>query len=87
MPDSAIATYEQYLVTPYYAKSLEVDDFALAGTHKRLGELYEARNERQKAMSHYTRFVELWKNADPEFQPKVTEAKQRIVRLTDAERR
>jgi hypothetical protein len=31
--------------------------------------------------------VELWKNADPEFQPKVAEVKQRIVRLTDAERR
>jgi eukaryotic-like serine/threonine-protein kinase len=87
MPDSAIATYERYLATPYWAKLLELDDFALAGTHKRLGELYEARNDRQKAISHYTQFVELWKNADPEFQPKVAEVKQRIARLTDSERR
>jgi tetratricopeptide (TPR) repeat protein len=87
MPDSAIATYERYLATPYHAKPIELDHFALAGTHKRLGELYEARSERQKAISHYTQFVELWKNADPEFQPKVAEARQRLVRLTDAERR
>jgi tetratricopeptide (TPR) repeat protein len=87
MPDSAIATYERYLATPYWAKLLELDDFALAGTHKRLGELYEARNDRQNAISHYTEFVVLWKNADPEFQPQVAEVKQRIARLTDSERR
>jgi len=87
MPDSAIATYERYLASPYWAKVMEVDHFALAGTHKRLGELYEARNERQKAISHYMQFVELWKNADAEFQPKVAEVRQRLARLTDAERR
>jgi tetratricopeptide (TPR) repeat protein len=87
MPDSAIATYERYLATPYWAKLMDLDDLALAGTHKRLGELYEARNDRQKAISHYTEFVVLWKNADPEFQPKVAEVKQRIARLTDSERR
>jgi tetratricopeptide (TPR) repeat protein len=87
MPDSAIATYERYLAGSYWAKLMDVDHFARAGTHKRLGELYEARNERQKAISHYMQFVELWKNADPEFQPKVAEVKQRVARLNDAERR
>jgi tetratricopeptide (TPR) repeat protein len=87
MSDSAIATYERYLAMPYWAKPMDVDAFGLAGTHKRLGELYEARGERQKAVSHYTQFVELWKNADPDLQPKVAEVKQRLARLNDVERR
>jgi hypothetical protein len=32
-------------------------------------------------------FVDLWKNADPELQPKVTEVKQRLARLGDVEKR
>jgi hypothetical protein len=32
-------------------------------------------------------FVDLWKNADPELQPKVTEVKQRLARLGDIEKR
>ena len=87
MPDSAIAMYERYLATPYWAKPLEIDNLALAGTHKRLGELYEAKNEHQQALSHYMTFVELWKNADPEFQPRVADVKRRIARLSDVERR
>jgi tetratricopeptide (TPR) repeat protein len=59
----------------------------LAGSYKRLGELYEARGDRQKAMLYYTKFVELWKNADPELQPKVAEVKKRLARLTDAEQK
>ena len=86
MPDSAIAMYEQYLAAPYWAKPLEIDNIALAGTHKRLGELYEAKNERQKAIAHYTQFVDLWKSADPDLQPRVVEVKKRIARLSEAER-
>jgi hypothetical protein len=32
-------------------------------------------------MEYYGRFVELWKNADPELQPKVTEAKKAMAEL------
>jgi hypothetical protein len=53
----------------------------LAGTEKRLGELYEAKGEKQNAVAHYTRFVELWKNADPVLQPKVEEVKKKLARL------
>jgi len=87
MSDSAITTYERYLATPFWAKPMEVDAIGLAGTHKRLGELYEARGDRQKAASHYQQFVELWKNADPDLQSKVAEVKQRLARLNDVERR
>jgi eukaryotic-like serine/threonine-protein kinase len=86
MPDSAIANYERYLATPS-ASRLRTDTDLLAGIHKRLGELYEAKGERGKAAGHYVTFVELWKNADPELQPKVAEVRQRLARLQDVEKR
>jgi tetratricopeptide (TPR) repeat protein len=89
MPDSAVAEYEHYLATPrLIAGPFEFTDFkVLAGIHKRLGELYEAKGDKQNAAGHYLRFVELWKNADPELQPKVAEARARLARLQDTERR
>jgi tetratricopeptide (TPR) repeat protein len=84
--DSAITAYERYLTTldPF---RWEVDQWFLAGTHKRLGELYEARGDRQKALSNYLQFVEIWKDADPELQPRVAEVRARIARLRDTEGR
>jgi tetratricopeptide (TPR) repeat protein len=79
-PDSAIATYEQYLGTGYTGRGS--DDFLLlAGIYKRLGELYEAKSDTARAVSNYTAFVNLWKNADPELQPAVAEVKRRLARL------
>jgi hypothetical protein len=63
------------------------DGLHLAGTYKRLGELYEAKGDREKAASYYLQFVTLWKNADPELQPKVAEVRRRLARLSDLERR
>jgi hypothetical protein len=45
------------------------------------GELYEAKGNRQKAVERYSRFVELWRNADPELQPGVREIRERVARL------
>ncbi len=64
-----------------------MDPLFLAGTHKRLGELYEAKGERAKAEGHYLQFVDQWKNADPVLQPKVTEVKRRLAHLKDLEAR
>ncbi len=50
-------------------------------TLRRLGELYEHQGERQKAIGYYDRFVELWKDADPELQPVVREVRARLARL------
>ena len=44
---------------------------------KRSGELYEAKGDRAKAADRYRRFVELWKDADPELQPGVREVRAR----------
>jgi len=53
----------------------------LPAAHKRIGELYEARGDREKALTHYLKFVDLWKNADPELQLRVAEVRARITRL------
>ena len=78
-PDSAIAHWEAYLNYPTHEAGR--DAIFLPGIHKRLGELYEAKGETQKAISHYTAFIELWKNADKELQPKVSEARTRLAAL------
>jgi hypothetical protein len=78
--------YEQYLQTGYSARA--GDDFLLlAGIRKRLGELYEAKGDRVHAVRYYTKFVELWKDADPDLQPKVAEVKRKLARLSDTEAR
>jgi tetratricopeptide (TPR) repeat protein len=88
MADSAIVTFERYLATPYWRPINERSDAThLAGTYKRLGELYEAKGDRERASSYYSKFVELWKNADPVLQPKVAEVRKRLARLSDTEPR
>jgi len=47
----------------------------------RLGEMYEAKGDKAKARDYYQRFVDLWRAADPVFQPQVTEAKARLAAL------
>ena len=88
MPDSATTMYERYLALPRFMGPFQLlDASVLAGIEKRLGELYEAKGDRDKALSHYLQFVSLWKDADPELQPKVTEVRQRTTHLHDVERR
>ena len=85
--DSAIAFYERYTSDPDDpVRMWDIDGLNLAPAHKRLGELYEAKGERAKAASHYATFVELWKDADPELQPHVREARERLRNLQRAER-
>ncbi|HET7111588.1 MAG TPA: tetratricopeptide repeat protein, partial [Gemmatimonadales bacterium] len=59
----------------------QADPFYMAPTLFRLGQLYQGAGDRAHAMEYYGRFVELWKNADPELQPKVTEAKKAMAEL------
>jgi tetratricopeptide (TPR) repeat protein len=85
-PDSAIAVYTRYVTTPdlfrlWWALPLLSDGPQLAAAHKRLGELYEQQGDRQSAAAHYTRFVELWRECDPELRGAVSEVEQRLRRL------
>ncbi|HEX9580530.1 MAG TPA: protein kinase, partial [Gemmatimonadales bacterium] len=77
--DSAVAHFERYLDTP--GNRMSTDAAWLAGTYRRLGELHETRGNWEKAVEYYGRFVELWKNADPELQPLVAQARERMARL------
>ena len=83
--DSALAVFSRYVDA--LDRPLAIDALRLAGSHKRLGELYEAKGDRQNAASHYMKFIELWKNADPVLQPKVAEVRKRLARLSDTEPR
>ncbi len=78
-PDSAIVYYERFLGTP--DPQPMVDASWRAPTHRWLGELYEARGDARKAIEQYSRFVELWSEADPELQPQVAEVRSRLGRL------
>jgi tetratricopeptide (TPR) repeat protein len=86
--DSAIVYLERYITAPFLFRLWgDVDGYHRAGAHKRLGELYEARGDRQRALTQYQKFVDLWKGADPELQPKVADVRKRIARLSAAEGR
>ncbi len=80
-PDSALTLLEQMVTTPSAQKAMFVESYALAPSLKRLGELYESRGDKKKAAEYYTRFVDLWKNADPELQPTVRDVRTRLARL------
>ena len=86
VPDSAIAHYERYLNTPY-AYRLYNDADQLALIYRRLGELYETKGDRGDAARYYEKFVNLWKNADPDLQPQVVDAKRRLADLQASEKK
>jgi tetratricopeptide (TPR) repeat protein len=78
--DSAVVMYERAVAT----RDLEMiyQDFRwLPVAYRRLGELYEERGEPNKAINYYNKFVDLWKDGDPELQPQVEDVIQRLARL------
>ena len=82
LTDSAVALYELYL-TPSSGQRLSCGGWASDWrAYLRLAELYEDRSDRVKAVEYYRRFVELWKDADAELQPRVESARAAIARLS-----
>jgi tetratricopeptide (TPR) repeat protein len=67
-PDSAIATYERYLQSPWQSR-VETDEADLGFAMKRLGELYQQQNDRAKAAAQYSALLKLWRGADAELEP------------------
>jgi tetratricopeptide (TPR) repeat protein len=49
--------------------------------HERLGRLYEKMGRPEKARAAYERFVDAWDDTDPELQPRVERARNRIEML------
>jgi tetratricopeptide (TPR) repeat protein len=87
MPDSAIAAFTRYVSSTSILQRYQADRLFLAGSYKRLGELWEAKGDRAKAAHYYAKFLDLWKNADPGLQPQVTDVRKRLARLSDVEAR
>ena len=50
--------------------------------HLRQAQIFEARGEREKAAAHYRRFVALWENSDPPLSSVMTDARDRLSKLS-----
>ncbi len=85
MKDSALVYFERYLTEPAWFR-LTTDARAKPVILRRLGELYEERGDTQRAVEHYSNFVELWKNADSDLQPIVEDVRERIAQLAGERR-
>ena len=78
--DSAIAYYRRGADRPvlsYDRENVLLYPVAL----RRLGDLYEQRGNRAAALDWYGRFVDLWRDADPDLQPLVRDVRGHIARL------
>jgi tRNA A-37 threonylcarbamoyl transferase component Bud32/tetratricopeptide (TPR) repeat protein len=86
--DSAIAEYERYLKTPYGSRAREGPDWSVsAAVTEALAKMYDAKGNTDRAVALYRDFIEFWKGADPELQPRVTAARARLQALTPVEGR
>jgi tetratricopeptide (TPR) repeat protein len=83
-PDSALAQYERFLDTPHYGRLLNFDVYWLPLVYERMAALYEERGEVEKAMEYYSKFVDLWKECDPELRPRVDAARSERSAVDEA---
>jgi tetratricopeptide (TPR) repeat protein len=79
MTDSARVAYEAY-ATDLAAGHIG-QDTDLPISYIRLGEIYEAQGDRERALEYYNKLLDLWKDADPLLQPKVRDIRERVGRL------
>ena len=84
--DSAIFYWEKYLGTPFYGR-YGMDAAQKGPMLKRLGELYEMKGDVTNAALRYREFIALWDRAHPRLQEKVDDARYRLSRLANVERR
>ncbi len=82
MADSAIATYEGYRKTPWGGRERKGPDRTVpAPLVEALAKMYESKGNAERAAELYRDFVETWKSADPELQPRVAAARERLKKL------
>ncbi len=75
--DGAIAEYERLTTIDQTNRDRR---FIPARFHYRLAKLYEQKGLAAKAMARYEHFLNVWKNADPDW-PELSDAKARLARL------
>jgi tetratricopeptide (TPR) repeat protein len=87
MADSALAAYGAYRHTPWGSRPRQGPDITLGAVlTEQMAKIYDAKGDAENAAQHYREFVELWKNADPELQPRVAAARERLKKLQPVER-
>ena len=79
-PDSAIAAYERYVAGDEPVR-IYWDRLFLPYSLERLGQMYDETDDDENAALYYARFVELWDEADPVLQPRVTAARERLEEI------
>jgi tRNA A-37 threonylcarbamoyl transferase component Bud32/tetratricopeptide (TPR) repeat protein len=80
MPDSAIAAYERAVAYPGWQSYMH-EYYTLALSTERLAVLYDTVGDTASALENYRLLTGLWEEADPELQPRVEGARQRIREL------
>lgn len=83
-PDSVIVRYETWMGRRQLRGRLAADADDLPTALERLGQLYDAKGDTENAALYYAQFVELWKDADPDLQPRVTAARARLEEIIRA---
>ena len=87
MPDSALGVYEEYRRSPIGSRSRAGPDNEMGARRtEALAKMYDAKGDVANAVQLYREFIEFWKNADPELQPRVADARARLQRLTPVEK-
>jgi hypothetical protein len=79
--DSAQYYYERYVRSTSFDLMIWSEALDLAFARRRLGQMYEDRKEYAKAFEMYSAFAHQWRNADPDLQPLVRDARARMAAL------
>src|SRR6266571_2369336 len=77
-PRDAIAVLQPAFHGPLDASNLYVTHTEL---HEMLARAFDAAGERDSAIAHYRWVVAAWRNADPQFRPRVDAARTRLTQL------
>lgn len=82
MPDSAIIYYHRSIDATAMGRMID-DAWELAAAYESLAELYESAGDVPAARTYAGLFVELWKDADAELQPRVQRKREMLQRLVE----
>jgi tetratricopeptide (TPR) repeat protein len=77
--EGAIEEYERWLGRRQLFRAWSDD--RLAPTLERVAHLYDELGDTENAAIYYAQFVDVWENADPEFQPRVEAARTRLQEI------
>jgi tetratricopeptide (TPR) repeat protein len=78
-PQGAIAEYERWLGRRELFRAWS--DRKLAPILERVAQLYDELGDTENAAVYYAQFVDVWAEADPEFQPRVEAARARLEEI------